>query len=98
MRVTPCVPVTSSLSGDPISAEHLAQPQYTDAAITLTALAPDVLVPAHCTGWRAMHRLGARFPDAFIPSSVGTRIQLRAPAPEVFPAPAGDDHRPVAVQ
>ncbi len=42
-------------------------------------LDPDVIVPAHCTGWRATHRLGARFPAAFVPSSVGTRIALRAP-------------------
>jgi len=65
---------------------HLNGPLY-EALIPATCdalelLAPDVLVPSHCTGWRAMHRLGARFPDAFIPSSVGTRIQLQAPAPE----------------
>ncbi|MGI8680697.1 MAG: MBL fold metallo-hydrolase [Mycobacteriales bacterium] len=41
--------------------------------------APDVIVPAHCTGWRAIHRLAALFPAAFVPNSVGTRIELRAP-------------------
>jgi 7,8-dihydropterin-6-yl-methyl-4-(beta-D-ribofuranosyl)aminobenzene 5'-phosphate synthase len=35
-------------------------------------LSPDVLVPAHCTGWRAQHRLAAALPDAFIPNAVGT--------------------------
>jgi 7,8-dihydropterin-6-yl-methyl-4-(beta-D-ribofuranosyl)aminobenzene 5'-phosphate synthase len=40
------------------------------------ALAPSVIVPAHCTGWRAQHALGARFPEAFIPNSVGTRFEL----------------------
>jgi 7,8-dihydropterin-6-yl-methyl-4-(beta-D-ribofuranosyl)aminobenzene 5'-phosphate synthase len=35
-------------------------------------LAPDVIVPAHCTGWRAQHRLAAALPDAFIPNAVGT--------------------------
>lgn len=38
--------------------------------------APEVIVPAHCTGWRAIHELGRRFPDAFIPNSVGTRFEL----------------------
>lgn len=42
----------------------------------LDALAPDVIVPAHCTGWRATHALAARFPDAFVPNSVGTRFVL----------------------
>ncbi len=42
----------------------------------LAELAPDVMVPAHCTGWRATHHLAATFPDAFIQSSVGTRFEL----------------------
>jgi 7,8-dihydropterin-6-yl-methyl-4-(beta-D-ribofuranosyl)aminobenzene 5'-phosphate synthase len=44
----------------------------------LAELAPDHLVPAHCTGWRAQHALAARFPDAFIPSCVGTRFTFAA--------------------
>jgi 7,8-dihydropterin-6-yl-methyl-4-(beta-D-ribofuranosyl)aminobenzene 5'-phosphate synthase len=35
-------------------------------------LAPEVLVPAHCTGWKAQHRLAAVLPEAFIPNAVGT--------------------------
>jgi 7,8-dihydropterin-6-yl-methyl-4-(beta-D-ribofuranosyl)aminobenzene 5'-phosphate synthase len=42
----------------------------------LDAMAPRVVVPAHCTGWRAQHAMGARFPDAFIPNTVGTRFEL----------------------
>ena len=42
----------------------------------LAAFAPQVLVPAHCTGWRAVHTLAARFPDAFIQTSVGTSFEL----------------------
>jgi len=34
------------------------------------------LMPAHCTGWKAVHRLAARFPDAFVQSAVGTTITL----------------------
>ena len=42
----------------------------------LGALAPSVVVPAHCTGWRAQHAMGARFGEAFIPNTVGTRFEL----------------------
>jgi 7,8-dihydropterin-6-yl-methyl-4-(beta-D-ribofuranosyl)aminobenzene 5'-phosphate synthase len=42
----------------------------------LAALNPGVLVPAHCTGWRAHHAMSARFPAAYIPNSVGTTFHL----------------------
>ena len=42
----------------------------------LDAFSPSLLVPAHCTGWRAVHRLAARFPHAFVMSTVGTTITL----------------------
>ena len=44
----------------------------------LTDLAPGVVVPAHCTGWRAQHRLAAALPDAFVPNAVGTSVTLAA--------------------
>jgi 7,8-dihydropterin-6-yl-methyl-4-(beta-D-ribofuranosyl)aminobenzene 5'-phosphate synthase len=40
----------------------------------LALLDPQVLVPAHCTGWRAQHAMAARFGEAFVPNSVGTRF------------------------
>jgi len=42
----------------------------------LAALDPGVLVPAHCTGWRARHAMSARFPAAYVPNSVGTSFSL----------------------
>jgi 7,8-dihydropterin-6-yl-methyl-4-(beta-D-ribofuranosyl)aminobenzene 5'-phosphate synthase len=42
----------------------------------LAALSPEVLVPAHCTGWRAQHAMSARFPGAYIPNAVGTTLLL----------------------
>ena len=42
----------------------------------LAAISPGVLVPAHCTGWRAQHAMSARFPAAFVPNSVGTSFHL----------------------
>ena len=41
-------------------------------------LQPDVLVPAHCTGWKAQHRLAAALPDAFVPNAVGTAFTFAA--------------------
>jgi 7,8-dihydropterin-6-yl-methyl-4-(beta-D-ribofuranosyl)aminobenzene 5'-phosphate synthase len=42
----------------------------------LAAFSPSLLVPAHCTGWKAVHQLARRFPDAFVMSTVGTTIAL----------------------
>lgn len=59
---------------------HLSGPGFepTIPAVcdALAAIGPQVLVPAHCTGWRAVHALAARFPDAFIQTSVGTSFEL----------------------
>jgi 7,8-dihydropterin-6-yl-methyl-4-(beta-D-ribofuranosyl)aminobenzene 5'-phosphate synthase len=44
----------------------------------LRDLAPDLLVPGHCSGWRAQMRLAAELPDAFVPSAVGTRLRCAA--------------------
>ena len=44
----------------------------------LTAMAPALIVPAHCTGWKAQHRLAAALPDAFVPNAVGTSFVLAA--------------------
>jgi 7,8-dihydropterin-6-yl-methyl-4-(beta-D-ribofuranosyl)aminobenzene 5'-phosphate synthase len=61
---------------------HLSGPLFEPIiAPTCDALAdfsPDHLIPSHCTGWRAIHAIAARFPGAFIQNSVGTRFELRA--------------------
>ncbi len=61
---------------------HLAPPAFEPSIWpTVEALAeigPEVVVPAHCTGWRATHALAAAFPDAFIQGSVGTRYILQS--------------------
>ena len=45
----------------------------------LIELAPEIIVPSHCTGWKATHALAARLPGAFIQNSVGTTFDLKAP-------------------
>jgi 7,8-dihydropterin-6-yl-methyl-4-(beta-D-ribofuranosyl)aminobenzene 5'-phosphate synthase len=59
---------------------HLSGPMFEAIIAPTTAafdeLSPALLVPAHCTGWKAVHELAARFPDAFLQSAVGTTIEL----------------------
>ena len=37
---------------------------------------PSVLVPQHCTGWKATHLIAREFPQAFTPNSVGTTMVI----------------------
>ncbi|GAC1614651.1 MAG: MBL fold metallo-hydrolase [Candidatus Dormibacteraceae bacterium] len=36
----------------------------------------DWVVPGHCTGWKATHALARLMPEAFVQSSVGTRLRF----------------------
>jgi 7,8-dihydropterin-6-yl-methyl-4-(beta-D-ribofuranosyl)aminobenzene 5'-phosphate synthase len=59
---------------------HLGGPAFEPIVpVTVEALAsfdPGVLVPTHCAGYRAIHALRARLPDAFHQSSVLTAFAL----------------------
>jgi len=57
---------------------RLFEPVIGPTVDALGQLAPDFVVPAHCTGWRGMHELANRLPAAFVPNSVGTRLELTA--------------------
>ena len=37
---------------------------------------PELIVPMHCTGWKAIHRFSKAFPSSFVLNSVGTKITL----------------------
>ena len=78
---------TRKLTGDErlhalVGGFHLSGPAFEPiiepTCDALAELAPDYLVPTHCTGWRATHALAARFPGAFIQNSVGTRFEFVA--------------------
>jgi 7,8-dihydropterin-6-yl-methyl-4-(beta-D-ribofuranosyl)aminobenzene 5'-phosphate synthase len=70
--------------GDAIAAVvggfHLSGPMFEPiiepTVEAFAELAPAMLAPAHCTGWKATYRLAARFPDAFVMSTVGTTIEI----------------------
>jgi 7,8-dihydropterin-6-yl-methyl-4-(beta-D-ribofuranosyl)aminobenzene 5'-phosphate synthase len=61
---------------------HLTGPGFEQiiepTVAALADLAPDVLVPAHCTGWRAQMRLAQELGDAFVPGAVGSRYAFAA--------------------
>ena len=58
----------------------LFEPIIADTVAAFEQLAPEVIVPTHCTGWKATHAIARRFPDAFIQSSVGTRFDFSGAA------------------
>jgi 7,8-dihydropterin-6-yl-methyl-4-(beta-D-ribofuranosyl)aminobenzene 5'-phosphate synthase len=59
---------------------HLAGPFFEpiigDTLDALKAMAPKVLVPMHCTGWKAIHRFEGAFPGVFILNAVGSTYTL----------------------
>jgi 7,8-dihydropterin-6-yl-methyl-4-(beta-D-ribofuranosyl)aminobenzene 5'-phosphate synthase len=42
----------------------------------LQAIGPAIIVPGHCTGWKAAHELIRTLPDAYVQTSVGTRLHF----------------------
>jgi 7,8-dihydropterin-6-yl-methyl-4-(beta-D-ribofuranosyl)aminobenzene 5'-phosphate synthase len=52
------------------------EPIIPQTIAALQQINPAVVVPAHCTGWRATHRIAQVMPEAFIPNSVGTTYVL----------------------
>jgi len=52
------------------------KPMIQQTCDALAAVAPAAIVPAHCTGFRVVHRLANLLPDAFIQSSVGTSFEF----------------------
>ena len=68
------------IGGFHLSGPHF-EPLIGPTCDAFAELAPEFLVPAHCTGWKATHALAARFPDAFLQSSVGTRFVFEGTDP-----------------
>ncbi len=61
---------------------HLTGPVFEPiVAPTVHALKefnPAIIVPQHCTGWKATHLIAQEFPGAFVPNSVGTTLAIGA--------------------
>lgn len=37
---------------------------------------PQIIIPGHCTGWRATHLISREMPEAYVQGSTGTRIHF----------------------
>jgi 7,8-dihydropterin-6-yl-methyl-4-(beta-D-ribofuranosyl)aminobenzene 5'-phosphate synthase len=40
----------------------------------LKKMTPDIIVPGHCTGWKAAHQISRALPQAYVQTSVGTHM------------------------
>lgn len=56
----------------------LFEPIIPQTVEALQQMHPAIVVPAHCTGWRAMQRMAQAMPEAYTPNSVGTTFVLMA--------------------
>jgi 7,8-dihydropterin-6-yl-methyl-4-(beta-D-ribofuranosyl)aminobenzene 5'-phosphate synthase len=54
------------------------EPVIPPTVAALTEMAPAMIVPGHCTGWRAQHALAAALPDAWLPNSSGSTYRVAA--------------------
>ena len=61
---------------------HLSGPAFEpiigQTVDALTQMAPGLVVPGHCTGWRAQHALAAAMPAAWVAGSSGSSFRLAA--------------------
>ena len=56
----------------------LFEPIIPNTIANLTEMAPDLVVPGHCTGWRAQHLVAAALPETHTSSNVGTTLTFTA--------------------
>jgi 7,8-dihydropterin-6-yl-methyl-4-(beta-D-ribofuranosyl)aminobenzene 5'-phosphate synthase len=42
----------------------------------LASIGPAIIVPGHCTGWKATHELARVLPGAYVQTNVGTRLHF----------------------
>lgn len=40
----------------------------------LKGIGPRIVVPGHCTGWKATHQIARTMPESYVPTSVGTQM------------------------
>ena len=55
----------------------LFEPIISRTVQELVSFSPDVVVPGHCTGWRAIHFVATALPTVYL-SNVGTTLRFFA--------------------
>jgi 7,8-dihydropterin-6-yl-methyl-4-(beta-D-ribofuranosyl)aminobenzene 5'-phosphate synthase len=76
-RLTGVEPIHAVVGGFHLTGS-LFEPIIGPTVAALKEIAPAVLVPQHCTGWKAHLALARELPDAYLPNSVGTRLEFVA--------------------
>jgi metal-dependent hydrolase (beta-lactamase superfamily II) len=64
-RLTAVPRLHALLGGLHLSGGYFA-PNIAPTVEALTAMAPDLLVPGHCTGWQAQHTFAAALPGSWV--------------------------------
>jgi 7,8-dihydropterin-6-yl-methyl-4-(beta-D-ribofuranosyl)aminobenzene 5'-phosphate synthase len=75
MRLTGVQRIHALLGGFHLSGAAF-EPAIAPTVAAFVEMAPDLVVPAHCTGWKAQHRIAEALPAAFVPNAVGTAFSL----------------------
>jgi 7,8-dihydropterin-6-yl-methyl-4-(beta-D-ribofuranosyl)aminobenzene 5'-phosphate synthase len=56
----------------------LFEPRIQPTVEALQAARVGRVLPAHCSGWRAVHAIAHAMPEAFVQSAVGTTVTFEA--------------------
>jgi len=72
------VPALHALIGGLHLSGRAFEPIIGPTVDALTQMTPGLVVPGHCTGWRAQHALAAAMPDAWVAGSSGSSYRLTA--------------------
>jgi 7,8-dihydropterin-6-yl-methyl-4-(beta-D-ribofuranosyl)aminobenzene 5'-phosphate synthase len=77
MRLTGADRVAAIIGGFHLSGPAF-EPVIGPTADALTEMDPDMVVPGHCTGWKAQHVLARALPRSWVQSSSGSTYRLSA--------------------
>ena len=72
------VPALHALVGGLHLSGTAFEPIIKPTIAALTQMSPGLVVPGHCTGWRAQHALAAAMPGAWVSGSSGSSFRLAA--------------------
>ena len=61
-----------------VAERDMLGPKWLPVVSALQEIGLRYIVPGHCTGWAATHRIAQAMPEAFIQNSVGTEFVFRA--------------------
>jgi 7,8-dihydropterin-6-yl-methyl-4-(beta-D-ribofuranosyl)aminobenzene 5'-phosphate synthase len=74
-KITGIEPVYAILGGFHLTGPFF-EPIIGDTITALMEIGPKVIVPMHCTGWKAINRFSESFREAFVLNSVGSKFVL----------------------